>query len=327
MNGPVSKKIVAALDLGTQTFRMVLACLEGDRITVLESLRRGTRLGRLLSDGPREGGNRKRLLDTLEDFGRILEGREIAKFRACGTAAFRRLPRNRNTLFHEMEEALGRSIDIIDGREEARLTLKGVEATLPGIPRPFLLVDIGGGSTELLLRQRDGIAFNRSVGTGAASLTEKFIRSDPPSAEEILRMKCVIEKILHETVQGISPVPCAMVFAGGTATTAAAMLQGLGVYDPARIRGYAIDRGRLKTLFRTLVALNDSGRRKLPGLEPSRSDIILAGLAVMERVCALFPAGKIYVSDGGLLLGILIDLAKKELQENAQPPHTGSLYV
>lgn len=302
---------VAVIDIGTNTLRLLVgdASPGGGYLPVAEA-QRITRLGQaLLPDYTLKPGPIGRTLDTLIEFAELARSRGAEHLEAVGTSALREA-RNRDR-FIQTAGRRGIPLRVISGAEEARLALRGVRVGLPDLPDRTLLLDIGGGSTELLLTEGTGIQSVASVELGSVGLTELFLKSDPPAPEELAALRRAVGEGLCTCqtagMTGSSPRPC-LVGTAGTITTLVAIELGLGVYRADLVNGQRLSREQVAGALCRLAALPLERRRRVPGLEPERADIIVAGAAICLEVMEHLGFEEMRVSDGGLREGALLDL-------------------
>ncbi len=205
---------------------------------------------------------------------------------------------------------LGIEFRVISGEEEAALTLLGVRAGLPDLPPHLLMLDIGGGSTEFLLADGGRVRAAVSTDLGSVRLTETCLALDPPTPEELGRLRAAVGARLQALRGELPAIPPGGVLVGtaGTITTLAAIDLGLASYDPDRVNGYVLSVARSASLLEELAALPLARRRAVPGLEPARADIILAGAMVCRLAMECFGFRELRVSEGGLREGIVLDL-------------------
>jgi exopolyphosphatase/guanosine-5'-triphosphate,3'-diphosphate pyrophosphatase len=293
---------VAAVDLGTNTTRLLVADVDGG--TVTELLRRTaiTRLGEGVDE-------RRRLLpvpvarvrNVLSGFRREAEALGAGRVLAIATSAVRDAE-NGEAFLGEVEWSYGFETRLLSGDEEAALPLRGAR---PGGARPVgtVVVDVGGGSTELIA---DGLRVSLDV--GSVRLTERFLHSDPPAAEELERAAAAVRGLLPDGSFRHA------VGVAGTVTTIAALE--LGRYDAELVHGYRIPRGRVEAQLERLAALPLAARRGLPGLEPERAPVIVGGVLVVREVLQRFALDEIEVSERDVLTGAA--LAAAELPERAE---------
>lgn len=326
MDANFRKKTIAAIDLGSQTFRLAVARIVDNRPQVLASELKNVRLGQGLAANGRLTENAIiRGVETLRNFRNVLDKFRVSDEIVCGTAALRNAANAGE--FLDLAEAEGFNIKILSGDEEAFISVMGVRTTLPAISTPFLVVDVGGGSSEVVLATNSNILFNWSLNIGTVNLTEEFIRTDPPLPKELEKLRFHIRQKLSDLSAKLPQSPKAVIGVGGTATTLAAMALGMEKYDPRRIRGYALVSQELDKLWNFLTGMKIHARRSIPGLESKRADIILAGIAIFREILHITEFKELTVSDGGLLLGLLTGLIDKESDNHAEPPNTRGLYL
>jgi len=311
--------ILAGIDIGTNSLRLLIAQIDHDIFREIYSDRKTTRLGQGL-DGMgaicREAEERS--LDALWDFAKKLRQHDVQHIAAIGTSALRNAS-NARDFIQEVKNKTGLKIVIISGEEEARLTSIGVARSFEGNGRTgrdkiekAIILDVGGGSTEILVTAHGQDTIVASLHLGAVYLSERFIQHDPPEINELELMRATIRRELEKLTSGTQPT-WGGVFAGtaGTITTLAAMAQGLETYDPARINGAVLNRESIDNIIDTLIHMTLDERRSIRGLEEGREDIILAGAVVTQEIMKYFGSSSMIVSEWGLREGILLDLYDK----------------
>lgn len=332
----------AAIDVGTNTVRLLVGEPDGaGGYRPVFAAQEITRLGQgLLPDRLLQPEPIQRTLAVLESFRRLADSHGATRSAVVGTSALREAS-NRQEFLHRARRETGLDVRVISGEEEARLTLRGVRAALPAVGTlcgpvdqghhlrstgpdamgaplggRLLLMDIGGGSTEFLLADGDAILATASTGLGVVKLTEAHVRHDPPLLAELKAIRDVVvarlARLRAEGLPGFGPAAAALAttFVGtaGTVTTLAAVDLSLTSYDPGRVNGHRLSRDRVEALLRELASLPLARRRTVPGLEPARADVIVAGALVCVVVMESLGFPSILVSDGGLREGILLDL-------------------
>jgi exopolyphosphatase/guanosine-5'-triphosphate,3'-diphosphate pyrophosphatase len=306
---------LAAIDVGTNTIRLLIGEADdcgGYRVVL--GTQEITRLGQgLLPDRILQPEPMRRSLETLARFRRLCADHGVGVIAAGGTSAVREA-RNRDDFVSRARREADLEIALISGEDEARLTLLGVRAALDPPPRFLLMLDIGGGSTELLLADGPRIVGLVSTGLGAVKLTETYLAADPPTPVQLAAAGRAADERFARARHSDLPAwadPPTFVGTAGTITTLAAIDLGLETYDPARVTGHRLTRDRISGLLADLAGMPLSRRRHVRGLEPARADIIVAGtLICLSALRALgFPA--LTVSDGGLREGILLDLLRR----------------
>jgi exopolyphosphatase/guanosine-5'-triphosphate,3'-diphosphate pyrophosphatase len=306
--------VYAAIDIGTNTLRLLVAETVGpDDYTVLHEEQQITRLGEgLRSTGLLQDAPRRRSLTVLKRFADLARSFKAGEVAAVATSAVREA-RNGEEFVAEVGREAGLALRVIDGREEARLTLLGVRHGLrPGLPR-ILVMDIGGGSTEYVLARGEVIEGIVSTGLGVVKLTEQYLVSDPPTVGELRKLEDAVGTRVDRLRRELSRLEEAqLVGTAGTVTTLAAIDLALVTYDRGKVHGHRLTRARVRELLDRLAALALRERRQVPGLEPGRADIILAGAAILAVSMERLGYHELRVSNDGLREGILLDLIRGE---------------
>lgn len=311
---------VAVIDLGTNTTRLLVADVRDGRVDEVERRLRITRLG--------EGVDaRRRLLplpiarvrNCLADFRRELEALGAERTLALGTSAVRDAE-NGEAFLGEIEWSYGFTTRLLSGDEEARLTFRGATAgrRLEG---GTLVVDIGGGSTELIAGTPEGIRFHDSLDLGCVRMTERFLTSDPPTSE-LADCAAAARSLLAERVPDeVRRNARAAIGVAGTVTTLAALDIGLTEYDPERIHGHRVPIEAVEQQLERLAALPLAERREVPGLDPERAPVIVAGAVIAREVLAHFELPELEASERDLLHGAALEAAAlPEPEEGPAPP-------
>ena len=213
----------------------------------------------------------------------------------------------------------GFDLEIISGEEEARRTLLGVENALGSDPGRYFIVDIGGGSTELILRSEDSPVILMSLPLGVVKLTEQYLRSDPPKPIELKRLRDRINDVIKEECPKLETlVESIVVGTAGTATTLAAMKLGLKRYDANRVQNLRMTFDQVQSHYAVLIGMPMAKRREVVGLELGREDVIIAGMAILLSVLSLTRNKEWVVSDAGLREGLLVNwyIESRGKQEN-----------
>jgi exopolyphosphatase/guanosine-5'-triphosphate,3'-diphosphate pyrophosphatase len=317
--------ILAGIDIGTNSLRLLIAETDCGAFREIHSDRRITRLGQGLDQtGMLSREAEDRTLRALLDFSAAILKHGALRTAAIGTSALRTASNTREFV-HAVKQRTGLDITVITGEEEARLTLLGVSRALQRgrdhesqFPSSALVVDIGGGSTELIITRQDTAPEIRSLPLGAVYLTERFIKRDPPSPEELAKLQMAVRSELSEHAASLQPGPASVfVGAGGTITTLASVDQGLEKYDAERINRSVLTRAFIDRIVLKLGSMTLEARRGIRGLERGREDIIVAGAVVTQELMRHFRYPSIVVSDWGLREGIVLDLYEKLGQHDA----------
>ncbi len=302
---------VAAIDMGTNSTRLLVADIASDgRLTEVERLLRITRLG---EDVDRGGvlipAALERVHATLADFRAVAAGHGVTQVLATATSAVRDAGNGRDFLA-EIERRHGFETRLLSGDEEALLTFRGITSTRP-IDGETLIVDIGGGSTELIAGSATGVGFHVSTQMGCVRLTERWLSEDAaPTPEELERCATDVRAILaagvpDEVRRGSSPARVAIGVAG-TVTTVAALDLGLTAYDPERIHGHVLTVAAVARERHRLSALSVAERREVPGLEPARAPVIVAGAVILGEILDWFGLAAIEASERDILHGVAL---------------------
>jgi exopolyphosphatase / guanosine-5'-triphosphate,3'-diphosphate pyrophosphatase len=310
----------AVIDVGTNTVRLLIADADGpSAYQAVQSAQEITRLGEgaharhELQAAPME-----RTLKALARFRELARATGAHEILAVGTSALREAS-NRDAFLARAREDLGLDVSVVSGETEARLALLGVRAALPQLAPRFLMMDIGGGSTEFVRADGDQARDVLSIGLGVVRLTEAFLSRDPPAAEELQAASRAAKDLLigvREALAGLSAQD-PLVGTAGTVTTLAAIDLALDPYDAARVTGHTLSRGRIAALLEVCATRPLARRRTLPGLEPGRADVIVAGAIICGTVMDVLGFPALTVSDGGLREGILIDWLTRRFRRAA----------
>lgn len=267
-----------------------------------------TRLGEGLATTGRLGEPAMtRTIAVVADFCRRAEAQGAREIVIVATSAVREAP-NREEFLDRVERAVGHSVEVVPGEEEARLALLGVLDGLPDLSGPFVVFDVGGGSTEFVWARARRVAAAVSLPLGVVPLAERYATAGPVDWSRYAEMEEAIRSHLGAGLRGFAAAsrPVHLVGTAGTVTTLAALDQELRVYDPERVQGYVLERTRIERLLKRLGELSVAARATLPCLEPGRADLIIPGTAICLAAMEHFEASAITVSDAGLREGILI---------------------
>jgi exopolyphosphatase/guanosine-5'-triphosphate,3'-diphosphate pyrophosphatase len=301
---------LATIDVGTNTALLLVAAVGPDgEIDVLDERAEITRLGRGIGgDGQLGPEGIERTLAALRIYAAIAD-RHGAEIAAIGTEALRRAP-NAAAFLGPAAEILGAPIEVIDGAREAALTFRAVTAAFPDTRSGALVViDIGGGSTEIVIAADGEVRFKVSLPLGSVRFTERFVHHDPPQTEETTSITQAIDAAIAEV-----PFPTAgtttLVGVAGTVTSLAAMAESLQSYDPLRVHGYRLSRAAIARQIDRLQTATQAAREQMMGLDPGRADVILAGALILQRIAAAAGVDEVRVSDRGIRWGLLHELAE-----------------
>ncbi len=297
----------ASLDLGTQTFRLLIGKPANRHIRAIYRERENVRLGEGLTEtGKISPEAMKRGLEALLRFRQLMDQLEVVDYLAVGTAVFRKADNIDEFLDKVLKEA-GIKIRVLSPEEEALFTVKGVLFGLKDPPDNVLIADVGGGSTELILIQEAKNHWKTSLELGAVSLTEGFFEHDPPTLTELEKAQTFIRDALESLPQEVKKAR-EFIGTGGTASCLAALALELEHYVPDLIQGHLLTEKTLADLFERLRSLSTKERARLKGMDRGREDIILAGLLIYLELIRYFGYRRLVVSETGILEGLLLHL-------------------
>lgn len=298
MNQP---RRIAAIDLGTNTTLMLVAEADAaNALRVLEDRATITRLGRGVDRTSRLDETAiERTLAVLSTYAESARGWN-APVVAVGTSALRDAS-NRDEFLAPAEALLGCEIRAIGGVEEAELTFRGALEGITIGSEPITVVDVGGGSTEIIVGA-DGVVQERvSLNIGSVRMHERHGLGAPTSPSQVDAVRDDVRRIL--AAASFHPAPRLLAIAG-TATTVAAMVGEIEPYDPARVHGLRVTRDQLRAQAQRLIHSTIDARRQIKGLHPDRADVIAAGVIILEEILAWAGAQALIASDGGVRFGL-----------------------
>jgi len=289
----------AVIDIGTNT--LLLLVVDARMRRVVDLCRFG-RLGKGLdASGKLAEEAVARSLEICREYRRVMDEHGVAKPAVIGTQALREAA-NAAEFVGPAEEILGAKIEIIGGEREAQLAALSVVRTFPDLANErYVVVDVGGGSTEFIAVAAGNVQSAVSVKIGAVRMTERHLRGDPPGTAELRALEADIDQVLAplELPRGVPIVGTA-----GTATTMAAVQLGLATYDPDAVTGLRISPAALDALYKRLAAASVNERRTIAGVEPQRADVIAAGVAIYARALVRIDAPVLITCDRGIRWGL-----------------------
>lgn len=314
---------VAAIDCGTNSIRLLVAELtpRHDGTVDLRDLHREMRIVRLGQGVDATGRLAPEALErtkaALADYTIAARRKGVEKVRMVATSATRDAS-NRDEFFTMTREILGTEAEVISGDEEARLSFTGAVGEQDPDDGPFVVVDVGGGSTELVLGTWDGrkaeIEAAKSVDIGCVRITERALKSDPPTAEEIAAARELATKIVTEAFDVVD-VSRAKTWIGvaGTVTTLSAVAQGLPAYDAERVHLSKLSHADIDRLTEKLLSEDHAARAANPVIHPGRVDVIGGGAVIVQALAEQLTArggpAELIVSEHDILDGIALSLA------------------
>jgi exopolyphosphatase/guanosine-5'-triphosphate,3'-diphosphate pyrophosphatase len=308
----------AAIDVGTNTTRLLIAEEQGDSYRELDRRLTFTRLGEGVDlDRVIQPGAMKRTLAAIAEFCSVCGEFGVQKLTVAGTSAVRDA-RNSDEFLKAAEKLAGAPAVALTGDQEARLSFWGATGDL--LAKRCLVCDIGGGSTEFVLGVPNSkIAGRISLDLGSVRLTERFLVSDPPATEEMLTMEATVDRMLGKVDEEVPGIAGAVfVGLGGTVTTLAAIYLGLDRYVAESVDRAGIRRESLDALYRNLARMPLAERSRIPVLPEGRADVIVAGAAILSRILARWGFEQVVVSEKDILDGLLLHMMGR-LDESGLP--------
>jgi exopolyphosphatase/guanosine-5'-triphosphate,3'-diphosphate pyrophosphatase len=297
---------VAAVDCGTNSTRLLVS-RDGETV---ERLMRITRLGQGVDATGRLAPEAiERTTSVLSEYREVMDRHGVERIRMTATSAARDAE-NRDELFAAAEAIVGTPPELLSGLEEGQLSFAGATAELDPADGPFLVVDIGGGSTEFAVGT-ESCEGALSIDIGCVRLTEKFLLHDPPRPDELSACLSVIQAYLDDVARELPAVLEAATFVGlaGTVSTVAAVELGLATYDRDAIHHLALGREAVEDVFRTLATESRAQRLDNPGMEEARADVIVGGCCVLVKLMRQWGLDTCVVSEADILDGLVASIA------------------
>ncbi len=314
---------VAAIDCGTNSIRLLIAELDpSGRLVDLDRRLEIVRLGQGVdATGEFEPEALRRTFAAVQRYADLIHAAGITPDRIhfVATSAARDA-RNRDEFFDAIRQRLGVEPDVISGSTEARLSFGGALTRIIPRAEPVLVMDIGGGSTELIIGTATGdIQRAVSLDIGSVRLTERFLTTSPPRRADVDRAATYVDRLLVGSGLDLTIVRY-WIGVAGTVTTIAAVALGLQAYDRERVHGSVLNRDQIFALLTRLSSLTVAEIRTIPTMHPQRADVITAGTLIASRVASAVGASELVVSESDILDGMALDLLRGKLL-SGQPRH------
>jgi exopolyphosphatase/guanosine-5'-triphosphate,3'-diphosphate pyrophosphatase len=297
---------VAVVDIGSNSTRLLIADVAAERVSEVERQSRVTRLGRGVDlSGQLSAEAIEAACSAIADYMAICGEAGVERIESIATSAVRDAS-NGEAFVAELRERFALTARVLDGEEEARLTYMGATAEHPP-SEPTLVVDIGGGSTELIVGTGREIAFHASLQAGVVRHTERHVSGDPPSALELEALAADVRALMESALAG---EPSARAAAGiavaGTPTSLASVEQGLEPYDPKQVHGHTLTLPSIQRHLSQLASAPLSKRVEIAGLHPDRAPNIVAGVVILVETMRAFGLEQVEVSEHDILYGTAI---------------------
>jgi exopolyphosphatase / guanosine-5'-triphosphate,3'-diphosphate pyrophosphatase len=306
---PEGSHRVAVIDVGTNSARLLVADVAGGKVSPVERRSRVTRLGRGVDLSGRLSAEAiEDACEAIKDYFALYKELGAETVEAIATSAVRDAE-NGSAFIAELRERFALSARVLDGEEEARLTYLG--ATSERAPTELtLVVDIGGGSTELIVGTGAEVSFHTSLQAGVVRHSERHINSDPPTAIELESLAGDVRGLIEAAV-GPGVKAEAGIAVAGTPTSLAAIEMELEPYDPTRVHGHTLSLSSIQRMLSRLASAPLAKRVKIPGLHPDRAPTIVAGVVILVETMRAFGLDRIEVSEHDILYGTAIAAASK----------------
>ncbi len=297
---------VAVVDVGSNSTRLLIADVAGGSVTEVERQSRVTRLGRGVDlSGQLSAEAIEAACAAIADYVALCRKAGVERVDAIATSAVRDAS-NGGAFVAELRERFALSARVLDGEEEARLTYLGATAEHPPA-EPTLVVDIGGGSTELIVGTGPEIAFHASLQAGVVRHTERHVASDPPTTTELEALARDVRALIEAaTAGGPGGTATAGIAVAGTPTSLASIQLGLEPYDPKQVHGHTLTLATIQRLLSQLASAPLSKRVEIAGLHPDRAPNIVAGVVILVETMRAFGLERIEVSEHDILYGTAI---------------------
>jgi exopolyphosphatase / guanosine-5'-triphosphate,3'-diphosphate pyrophosphatase len=303
---------VAVVDIGTNSTRLLVADVSNDgHLTERERRTRVTRLGdKLDQTGVLSDEAMERVLATLADYRTVIEREGAERAVAVLTSAVRDAANGEDFVARVRATSDGLDARVIGGDEEARLTFRGATSErAAGDATPTLVIDVGGGSTELVVGSGDEVSFHVSTQAGVVRHTERHLATDPPTRSELRALADDVRETYAQAVpEPVRRTPRAAIAVAGTATSLGAIDLDLEHYSADLVHGHAVPLTACRTILERLAALPEAERREVRGLHPDRAPTIVAGVVMVVEALELFDLDAIVVSDHDILRGAALEV-------------------
>ncbi|HEY5427871.1 MAG TPA: Ppx/GppA phosphatase family protein [Solirubrobacteraceae bacterium] len=303
---------VAVVDIGSNSTRLLIAQRDAGRVTA-ELVRRSavTRLGAGVdADGRLREDAMQRVFSTLDGYRAEIDAHRCDSAVAVLTSAVRDSA-NGAQFAEQVGARYGLAPHVLSGDDEAQLTFRGATSERdPADLNPTLVLDIGGGSTEVVIGVGAEVSFHVSTQAGVVRQTERHLHDDPPPLHQLDELAADVRRILRDAVPESRPAGVGRGIAvAGTATSLAAIAQQLDPYDPARVHGYLLTAAESDRILAELAAMTLAQRRQVPGLHPDRAPTIVAGVVIFREALTMFGLEEIEISEHDILRGAALALA------------------
>lgn len=308
----MKKSRIAAIYVGSNSIRCIIAEATKDgKFKIVDDEKATVRLGeKLASNGIISDEASNRALESIQRFRKLLTGLKVEAVEAVATSAVRTAA-NGKELVERLSGELGHEIRVVSGDEEAELTAASALSNFDMHGKRYAMVDIGGGSVEIVTACGNHVEEFYSLDLGAVVMTDRFLLSDPVSGNELAKLQKHIRSALKQTFGGNRLSVDTLIGSGGTLTALGGMTMQMRKDNYVSIHGYEVLRSEVVHLLAMLLRKDLKGRRTVPGLSQDRADIIVAGLVVIDELMEFFDANRLLVNERGIREGLLIRAMKR----------------
>lgn len=308
----MTKTRLAAIDIGTNSIRCIVVEVDQQgRYTILDDEKATVRLGEnLASSGAISPAAFARAVDAMSRIRKLIDGLKVMEVEAVATSAVRSAS-NGEELVAVLTRELGRQIRIISGEEEADLVALSARHNFDMSGKRYMIIDIGGGSVEIMSAVANHVESCYSLELGAVRMTDRFIKSDPIRATEVTKLRNFVRSELKKVFAEARPTVQTLIGSGGTITTLASMVMSMRRQTYSTSHGFEVLRSEVVHLLAMLVRKDVKSLRNIPGLNPDRADIIVAGLVVIDEMMKYFGANIVLVNERGIREGLIISCMRR----------------
>jgi exopolyphosphatase/guanosine-5'-triphosphate,3'-diphosphate pyrophosphatase len=308
----MNKSRLAAIDIGTNSIRCIVVEVDQQgRYTVLDDEKATVRLGEnLAASGAITSAAFARAVDAMSRIRKLIDGLKVVEVEAVATSAVRSAS-NGQELISVLSRELGREIRIISGEEEADLVAISARHNFDMSGKRYMIIDIGGGSVEIMSAVANHVESCYSLELGAVRMTDRFMKSDPVRDTEIAKLRSFVRSELKTVFADERPTVQTFIGSGGTITTLASMVMSMRRQTYSTSHGFEVLRSEVVHLLAMLARKEVKALRNIPGLNPDRADIIVAGLVVIDEMMKYFGANMLLVNERGIREGLIISCMKR----------------
>lgn len=308
----MKKSRLAAIDIGTNSIRCIVVEVDSQgRFMVLDDEKATVRLGEnMAASGAISPPAFARAVDAMSRIRKLIDGLKVSEVEAVATSAVRSAS-NGIELVTVLTRELGREIRIISGEEEAELVALSARHNFDMSGKRYMIIDIGGGSVEIMSAVANLVESCYSLQLGAVLMTDRFLLSDPVKESEIDRLRRHVRTELKNIFSDEKPIVQSFIGSGGTITALASMVMSMRRQDFSSLHGFEVLRSEIVHLLAMLVRKDIKSLRSVPGLNPDRADIIVAGLVVIDELMKFFSANMMLVNERGIREGLIIRCMKR----------------